>query len=262
MQAFKPNPAPKAKPLMNGTPVPAGQTAEQDMANALDNIFTYPSIRPFVCKQLIEDMVKSNPTPQYVQRVVTVFDDDGNGTRGNLQAVIKAILMDTEARAGDFQVFPTGTDPKEGHLREPVLFMTSMMRALNSTDSGTSLTNQGNNMGQNILTSPTVFNFFPPDYVIPQNYFSPIQSGLFGPDFALEPPATAVTRANFVGTVVFGSLRSSVQTTLNSYTSLASNTDPTALFDALNFRLMHGQMSQTIPDTIDNAVKKHPKSQH
>src|SRR5260370_32234258 len=150
MQALESNHAPNEKTLLKGTRVPAGQTAEQDMANALDNIFTYPSIGPFVCKQVIGHMVKSNPPPQYVQRVVTLFGDDGTGTRGNLQAVIKAILMDTEARAGDFQVFPTGTDPKEGDLREPVLFMTSMMRALNSTDCGTSLTNQGNTMRQHI----------------------------------------------------------------------------------------------------------------
>ena len=101
--------------------MPANQTAGKDLSDAMDNIFNYPSVGPFVCKQLIEHLVKSNPSPQYIQRVVTVFGDDGSATRGNLQAVIKAILMDPEARAGDFQVFPTDTDPKEGHLREPVL---------------------------------------------------------------------------------------------------------------------------------------------
>ncbi len=235
------------------------QNSSQDLKDALDDIFNQPTMGPFVCKQLIEHLVKSNPSTTYVQNVVNVFINNGSGTRGDLQAVIKAILMDPEARAGDFQVFPTGTDAKEGHLREPVLFMTSVLRSLNSTDNGTSLTGQGNAMGQNVLTSPTVFNFFPPDYVVPQNYFNPATPGIFGPEFALETPSTAVTRANFASTVVFGSLRSSVLATLNSYTSLAST--PATLVDALNLRLMHGQMSQNMHDTIVSAVSFYLPSQ-
>src|SRR5260370_15670384 len=142
----------------------------------------------------------------------------------------------------------------EGHLREPVLFMTSVLRSLNSTDNGASLTGQGNAMGQNVLTSPTVFNFFPPDYVVPQNYFNPAPPGIFGPEFALETPSTAVTRANFASTVVFGSLRSSVLATLNSYTSLAGINPPDALVNPLNFQLLHGQMSSNMHNTIVNPV--------
>lgn len=235
------------------------QAAQQDLSAAMDNIFLDPTMGPFVCKQLIEHLVKSNPTPQYVQRVVTVFGDDGTATRGNLKAVLKAILMDDEARAGDFQVFPDNTDAKEGHLREPVIFMTSVLRSLNSTDTGTSLAGRDDAMGENILDSPTVFNFFPPDYVIPQNYFNPPQQGIFGPEFALETPTTAVNRANFVSTVVFGSLRSSVLATLNSYNSLASSS-PTGLVDALNSRLMHNQMSSGMRSTIINAVSFYPAS--
>ncbi|HTD21016.1 MAG TPA: DUF1800 family protein [Terriglobales bacterium] len=252
------------KLLLNGVTLPAGQTAQLDLSAAMDNIFNDSTIGPFVCKQLIEHLVKSNPSTTYVQDVVNVFNNDGTGTRGNLQAVFKAILTDPEARAGDFQVFPTQTNPNEGHLREPVLFMTSVLRALNSTHNGSSLTNTGNNMGQNILTSPTVFNFFPPDYVIPQNYFNPVQQGIFGPEFALETPSTAVTRANFISSVVFGSLQSSVQNTLNSYTSLAGS-NPAGLVDALNLRLMHGQMSTTpsggMRGAIISAVSFYPASQ-
>src|SRR5260370_21556949 len=232
------------KLLLNGVTLPAGQTAQQDLSAAMDNIFNDSTIGPFVCKQLIEHLVKSKPTTTYVQNVVNKFDDNGSGTRGDMQAVIKAILTDPEARAGDFQVFPTQTDPKEGHLREPVLFMTSVLRALNSTTNGRSLTNTRNHMGQHISTSPTVFNFFPPDYVIPQNYFNPVQQGIFGPEFALETPTTAVTRANFISSVVFGSLQSSVQATLNSYTSLAGS-NPAGLVDALSLRLMHRSEEHT-----------------
>jgi uncharacterized protein (DUF1800 family) len=245
MENFASNHDASQQTLLDGGTV-NGPTAIQELNQALDNIFNSATLPPFVCKQLIEHMVKSNPSPGYITNVVNAFNNNGSGIHGDLQAVLKAILMDPEARAGDFQVFPTQTDPNEGHLREPVLFMTSVMRALNSTDGGSSLANQGNNMGQNILTSPTVFNFFPPDYTIPQNYFNPPQPGIFGPEFDIETPTTAVDRANFVATVVFGSLRPSVQVTLNSYTPLANN--PPALVDALNLRLMHGQMSTTSTD--------------
>jgi uncharacterized protein (DUF1800 family) len=242
------------KLLLNAVTLPAGQTAQQDLNAALDNIFQDTTLPPFVCKQLIEHLVKSNPSANYVTDVVNVFNNDGNNVRGNLQAVIKAILMDPEARAGDFQVFPLGTDPKEGHLREPVLFMTSVERSLSSTDTGTSLEFQGSTMGQDILNSPTVFNFYPPDYVIPQNYFSPAQMGVVGPEFALETPTTAVSRANFVASVVFGSLSPSISATVNSLKPLAGSNPPNALVDALNLRLMHGQMSSGMRTDIINAV--------
>jgi len=236
------------KLLLNGVLLPAGQTAQQDLSAAMDNIFNDSTMGPFVCKQLIEHLVKSNPSPTYVNNVVNVFNDDGTGTRGNLQAVFNAILMDNEARAADFSP-NVSTD---GHLREPVLFMTSVMRTLNSTDTGTSLEFQGSTMGQDVLNSPTVFNFYPPDYVVPQTYFNPSLSGIFGPEFALETPTTAVNRANFVATVVFGSLSSSISATVNSYKPLAGNA--ANLVDALNLRLMHNQMSSGMRTAIINAV--------
>lgn len=240
------------KLLLRTVTLPAGQTAQQDLNAAMDNIFQDPTLPPFVCKQLIEHLVKSNPSPQYVQRVVTVFGNDGNNIRGNMQAVLQAILMDSEARAGDYQVFPTGTDPLEGHLREPVIFMTSALRMLNSTDSGSSLAGIDDTMGENILDSPTVFNFYPPDFVIPQNYFNPGQAGVVGPEFGLNTPTTAINRANFAASVVFGGFSSSISATVNSYKPLAGNA--ATLVDALNQRLMHGQMSSGMRTSIINAV--------
>jgi len=246
------------KLLLNGITLPAGQTAQQDLSAAMDNIFNDSTMGPFVCKQLIKHLVKSNPSTTYVQDVVNVFDNDGTGTRGNLQAVLKAILMDAEARAGDFGSPDPNVADTDGHLREPALFMVGVLRALNSTDNGSSLANRGNSMDQNVLTSPTVFNFFPPDFVIPQTYFTlpplPVAS-VFGPEFALETPATAVTRANYINTVVYGSLEPSVFATLNNnnYTTLAQS-NPSALVDALNLRLMHGQMSQAMHDKIASTI--------
>ncbi len=110
-----------AKTLLNGTVLPAGQTAEQDLPGALTNIFNHPNVGPFVCKQLIQHLVTSTPSPAYVARISAVFANNGSGVRGDMQAVIRAILEDPEARAGD-------TDPTYdgGHLREPMLWITNL----------------------------------------------------------------------------------------------------------------------------------------
>ena len=114
-----------AKTLLNGTTLPAGQTAEEDLAGALTNIFQHPNTPPFVCKQLIQHLVTSNPSPGYVSRVAAVFENDGNSVRGDMRAVLTAIFTDPEARAGD-----TAPLANEGHLREPILWMTAVMRGL------------------------------------------------------------------------------------------------------------------------------------
>ena len=258
MVALESNHDTGAKLLLNGVTLPAGQTSSQDLNDALDNIFNHTNAGPFVCAQLIQHLVKSNPSPQYVQRVAAVFADDGTGVRGDLQAVVKAILMDQEARAGDFATLPNLPDPHDGHLMEPALFMTSVLRALNSTDTGTSLAGRGVGMGQNILTPGSVFNYFPPSYAIPQDYFQPPQT-LLGPEFGIETTATAQQRANFINSVIYGSLMQSVLPTLNSYLTLAQN-DPSGLVDALNQQLMYGQMSQNMHDAIVTAVSVYPST--
>lgn len=248
------------KKLLGTTVLPAGQSSSKDLSDAMDNIFQHANVGPFVCQQLIEHLVKSNPSPAYVGRVAAVFADDGTGTRGNLQAVVKAILMDPEARAEDFSALPNLVDANEGHLREPALFMVSVLRALSSSDGGSSLANRGAGMGESILTPGSVFNFFPPDYVIPMNYFpiTPPAQAPFGPEFAIETPLTATQRVNFVNTVVYGSLQSSVNATLQGYVPLAST--PAALVDTLNIQLMHGQMSQAMHDRIVTAVTAYSAS--
>ena len=107
-----------AKTLLNGTVLSAGQTAEEDLQGALTNIFDHPNVGPFVCKQLIQHLVTSTPSPAYVARIAAVFANNGNGVRGDMQAVIRAILEDQEARAGD-----TNPTYDGGHLREPMLWI-------------------------------------------------------------------------------------------------------------------------------------------
>jgi uncharacterized protein (DUF1800 family) len=114
------------KLLLNGVTLPAGGTTTGDLATALQNIFNHPNVGPFVCKQLIKRLVTSNPSPDYVGRVAAVFADNGTGVRGDLKAVVAAILLDAEARRGDD---PAQAQPSDGKLKEPVLFMTNLLRS-------------------------------------------------------------------------------------------------------------------------------------
>jgi uncharacterized protein (DUF1800 family) len=110
----------EAKAIFGGVEIPAGQTAEADLESLLDALMAQQTMAPFVCRQLIQHLVTSNPSPAYIERVSNAFLDNGRGVRGDMRAVITAILMDSEARAGDDAT--AHTDSNAGHLREPVLF--------------------------------------------------------------------------------------------------------------------------------------------
>ena len=127
MQAFADQHATSAKPVLAypgaaRTLLPAGQIAAHDLAGALDNVFNHPNVGPFIGRQLIQKLVASNPSPSYVQRISAVFDNDGTGRRGNLAAVVRAILLDDEARAA-----PNGATT--GKVREPLPRLTQLWRA-------------------------------------------------------------------------------------------------------------------------------------
>ncbi len=115
-----------SKQLLDGYVAPASVTPQQDLNNALDNIFNHPNVGPFVGKQLIQHLVKSNPSPAYISRVAAAFNDNGSGVRGDMKATIAAVLLDPEARANDNGGNDVVTD---GHLQEPALFIAAMVRA-------------------------------------------------------------------------------------------------------------------------------------
>ena len=237
-----------AKELLNGVTTPAGQNSSQDLDAGLSNIFNHPNVGPFIGKQLILHLVKSNPSPAYVQRIAAVFADDGTGVRGNLQAVVQAILLDPEARAGD-----DGTPPTldAGRLREPALYITNVLRGFGAQSDGTRLVGYGSGMGQNILFPDTVFNYFHPEYQIPE-------TTSVGPEFELLGPAFAITRANFVGDLTFSSI-GGTSAGLDYWTALAA--DPNQLLDTLNQLFLHGQMSSDVHDSILTAVTAVPATQ-
>ena len=232
--------------VANGGLLPGGQTSAQDLKGALDNVFNHPNIGPFVSRELIQHLVTSNPSPAYIQRVSNVFANNGSGVRGDMKSVITAILMDPEARRGDD---PATAVPTDGHLQEPILYMAGLLRAFDATSDGTNLAYQGSGMGQNALFSPSVFNFYSPNYVIPVI----IQ---FGPEFQILTTATSLNRVNWTNSFVFGSLGSGTVVNFSSYASQAAN--PGALVDTLNTLLMHGSMSADMKTSILTAMQTVP----
>ena len=254
MEAFESNHDTDPKQLLqysgvaNGGLLPANQTAEADLAGALDNIFNHPNLPPFVAKRLIQHLVTSNPSPQYVQRVADVFKNNGSGVRGDMKAVITAILLDSEARRDDD---PTAVNASDGHLQEPILLVTSLLRAFGGTSDGSGLASQASAMGQNPLFPASVFNFFSPSYVISES-----NPPLLGPEFQILTTATALSRANFVNTFAFGSLSTGTTVDFSSYGTQASN--PGALLDTLNGLLLHGTMSGDMKSSILTAMQAVP----
>ncbi len=232
--------------VASGGLLPGGQTATQDLKGAMDNVFNHPNVGPFVCRELIQHLVTSNPSPAYIQRVASVFNDNGSGVRGDMKSVITAILMDPEARRGDDPATAVGTD---GHLQEPILFIAGLMRAFNATSDGSNLSYYSSDMGQDPLFSPSVFNFYSPDYVIPGTMS-------FGPEFQLLTTATSLNRANWVNTFVFGSMGSGNKLDFSSYATQAANAG--ALVDTLNGLLMHGAMSPDMKSSIVGAMQSAP----
>jgi len=236
-----------AKTLLNGTTLPAGQNGTQDLKDALDNIFASPNVGPFVCKQLIQHLVTSTPSPAYVSRISAVFANNGAGVRGDLKAVVRAILTDQEARAGD-----TNSAFDGGHLREPVLFITAMMRGLNFTNTDANgsyyaLSNQSAKLNEEPYRANSVFNFFPPEYVIPA-------STLNAPEFGIENTATAVLRLSLADSIVNNKINGfSVDLSKTSALgTLAAN--PANLVDALSVMFMHSQMPASMRTNIINAI--------
>jgi uncharacterized protein (DUF1800 family) len=237
-----------SKTLLNNTVLSAGQTAEQDLSGALANIFAHQNVAPFVCRQLIQHLVTSTPSPAYVSRVAAVFADNGSGVRGDMKAVIRAILLDTEARAGD-----TNASYDGGHLREPVLFLTAMMRGLGFTNTDAngsydSLENYGGNLSESVYRANSVFNFFPPDYVIPG-------TSLNAPEFGIENTATATLRLSLADSIVNNKISSFTTTEFSSTGSLTTlAATPSALVDYLSMAYMHSQMPANMRTTIINAI--------
>ena len=243
------------KRLLNNTVLPAGQTAMEDLQDALDNVFNHSNVGPFISKQLIQRLVTSNPSRAYVKRVALTFNDNGAGIRGDLKAVIKAILLDEEARTGHLTIAGFGK------LREPLLRLSHLRRAFGVVP----VTHQGTirgetkcgradyhlydipvaipwtSFGQDILQSPSVFNFFLPDYSPPGVVRA---AKLLGPEFQIVTENTAVNLANEISSEIQHSDTANFKwTTIKTNKEIALASDSNRLLDHLNLLLLNGNMS-------------------
>lgn len=235
--------------------IAAGLNGTVELNQALDNIYNHPNVAPFVSRYLIQHLVTSDPTAAYVGRISAVFNANRTSPT-QLKEVVKAILLDPEARGN------TKTDPNYGKLREPVQLATNILRqfkvasADGTTQSDGFLAPQTNLMAQNVFYTPTVFNFYPPDYIVPG-------PGLNGPEFAILTTGTTIARANFVNTMVFNRVNASspnapngTSINLTELQALATaDTTSNRLLDELNVKMMHGTMTAQNRATILTAVQ-------
>ncbi len=238
-----------------GTTIPAGTAGEESLRLALDTIHAHPNVGPFWSRQLIQRLVTSNPSAAYVKRVAAVFADDGQGVRGNLKAVLRAILLDDEAR-GSLGL----ANPQFGKLREPILRLAGWARAFNAasaTDAWAvpNTSNPGTQLGQSPLRSPSVFNFFRPGYVPPNSALG--DAGLEAPEFQITNESSTVGYVNFMQRVVAnGTALGDVKADYSTVLALAD--DAAALLAELNTVLAAGQIGAASVAAIQAAVASMP----
>jgi uncharacterized protein (DUF1800 family) len=231
-----------AKTIFGNINIPAGQTAEQDLESLLDAMMQQPTMAPFISTQLIQHLVTSNPSSAYIARVANVFLNDGTGVRGNMQAVIQAILTDPEARAGDI---PGSESVNFGHLREPILFMANILRGLNATLSAASVTdNDASLMGQELFYAPSVFSYFSPQ--------SRTAKGLFGPEFQIYSTQTSADRVNIVNSALYGKIDAGTTVNLSPYAQYGGDT--AALIDYISYVFLHHNMSTVLQQQATDAA--------
>ncbi|MSU48111.1 MAG: DUF1800 family protein [Opitutus sp.] len=280
---------------VSATPIPASQGGVKDLQLALDALFTHANTAPFISKLLIQRLVTSNPSPAYVYRVAQKFANDGTGTRGNLGAVVRAILTDHEARSPS-----VASNVTYGKLKEPLLRLTGLLRSFGATstsgrflgyrhavngvvitsatprpatqeeistiNSATLVYSALGNLAQAALRSPTVFNFYHPDYVLP----GPVAAaGLVAPEFEITDDNFAISVPNFLRTFVNAVIPTTngVPTTAAPYVltlnltyeeSLVGNVP--ALLDQLNAVLCSGSLSTAARTRITTALTALPTS--
>jgi len=245
------------KILLNNITVPANQSADQDLAIALDSLFNHPNVGPFISKQLIQRLVTSNPTPEYIARVATVFNNNGQGVRGDLAAVIKAILLDDEALNG-YKNSPTTF----GKIREPLLRATHLWRAFDATSPSERF-----QMGypeyffkQAPLSAPHVFNFFSPSYA-PPGVIS--NNHLVAPELEIATENYFTRTSNFFAYSTFWGNTDMdpadieddrILINLEQLKPFANDTDK--LLDYLNILLFSGSMNDETRNIFKNAYQQ------
>ena len=237
-----------------GTTIPAQSPAnpEASLKLALDTLFNHPNVGSFIGKQLIQRLVTSNPSPQYIARVASAFNNNGQGVRGDLKAVVKAILLDVEALND-----PSLGNAGVGKLREPILRLTNWLRAFSAKSTSgsyriTNLDDPLSGLGQTPMRSPSVFNYYRPGYVPPNSGIATAQ--LVSPEMQITAETSVVGYLNFMRDAISNGMGSSrdVKADYSALTPLA--TTPDQLIDKINLLLMANQMSSSLRSQIIAAV--------
>ena len=221
-----------AKVLFGNVYLPGGQSIVQDRTMALDAIFNHPNLPPFIATRLIGQLVTSNPTPAYVSRISAVFKNNGKGVRGDLAAVVSAILLDPEARAGDTASSATSHD---GFLQDPLLWQIFAMSSLQQTAWDGQAIYLPANLGQSFWRSPSVFGFYPQTFEIPG-------TTLNSPQWSLFNNLTALHRSQYLYGMINGGTSGFNNSYMSSSWLFTAFTNVPDLLDALNHQLYHGQM--------------------
>lgn len=250
------------KTLLNGFVIPAGQSGIEDIDQAVNHLFNHPNVGPFIVPQLIQRLVKSNPSPEYIERVTTIFNDNGEGVRGDLGAVIKAILLDEEARSCEKMLEPTN-----GKMREQLLKYTDFARKIDKLSPSGMYWDVGipylENAGQIAVHSPSVFNFFAPDF---QPVGAIASMGLVAPEFQLHNSRTSIGYANRVHRWLIWENLFSIwvdgdhgiysHTDLSAWVEAAK--DDEVLINKLDVEFTNGQMSTSTRNIIKEAIEVIP----
>ncbi len=245
--------SPEAKNFL-GLSIPAGVGSDESLERALDHLANHPNVAPFISKQLIQRLVTSNPSPAYVGRVAAVFNNNGSGARGDLRAVVRAILLDAEARDAANLSSTTA-----GKLREPIVRMMNWARAFEAQSGdgrwnlGT-VTDPGLRLAQDALRSPSVFNFYRPGYTPPNTAIA--QANLLAPEFQITTETSVIGYVNYMQQVVQGTTPGATAPATASYAkelALANNID--GLIDRVALLLSAGQLSAETRALIKHAAE-------
>ncbi len=239
---------PGEKYLLNGAVVPAGQTGLEDIDDALDNLFNHPNVGPFIGKQLIQRLVTSNPSPEYVARVSAAFDGDGTTPRGDMTTVLRAVLLDPEASDGV-------------KLREPFLRYLALNRGLDVASSDGTWPGYGFVVQfltqQHVMSAPSVFNFYLPNFT-PAGELG--NSGLVAPEFQITNDSTIAGMTNLIAYALFGEQSidtpddfADITLDLSAYEALAAT--PDALLDRIDLVFFAGAMDDVTRDAIRTGLE-------
>lgn len=234
-----------------GQSISGATSGDDDIKLALDTLFNHPNAAPFFSRQLIQRLVTSNPSAAYVGRVSAAFANNGKGVRGDMQAIVRAVLLDPDA------VAMAGSTMRTGKLREPLLRLANWMRAFDARPANGIyniyyLDDPLSGLGQSPLNAPSVFNFYRPSYVPPNSAIA--SAGLVAPEMQITSEPSVTGYLNFMQEAINSGVGDARLVKPDYTRELALSADANALVDRVDLLMMNGAMSSRLRGQIVNAV--------